>query len=127
MDPVLEDVFVELLVDLPADADIPIVASAPERTWIWSDLHLSDPSVLLGWGRPFRTDDPSVVEIGEAPLAAPQGHLLVGLNVDRVTFEQGCAGLGVCFAHGADQGGHAGILDALRSLPFGRKATMPAW
>ena len=46
---------VELLVDLPAAADVPIVASAPERTWIWSDLHLSDRSVLLGWDRPFRS------------------------------------------------------------------------
>ena len=55
MDPVLENVLVEMLVDLPADADVPIVASAPERTWLWSDLHLSDPSVLLGWGRPFRS------------------------------------------------------------------------
>ena len=55
MDPVLEDVLVELLVDLPADADVPIVASAPERTWLWSDLHLSDASVLPGWGRPFRS------------------------------------------------------------------------
>ena len=53
MDPVLEDVFVELLVDLPTDADVPVVASAPERTWLWSDLHLSDPSVVLGSGRPF--------------------------------------------------------------------------
>ena len=34
MDPVLENVLVELLVDLPADADIPVVASAPERTWL---------------------------------------------------------------------------------------------
>ena len=33
----------------------PIVASAPERTWIWSDLHLSDRLVLLGWDRPFRS------------------------------------------------------------------------
>ena len=55
MDPVLENVLVEVLVELPADADVPIVASAPERTWIWSDLHLSDPWVLLGWGRPFRS------------------------------------------------------------------------
>ena len=53
MDPVLENVLVELLVDLPADADVPIVASVTERTWLWSDLHLSDPSVRLGWGRPF--------------------------------------------------------------------------
>lgn len=49
MDPVLDDVLVELLVDLPADIDVPIVASAPERTWLWSDLHLSDVSVLPGW------------------------------------------------------------------------------
>ena len=55
MDPVLENVLIELLVDLPADADVPIIASAPERTWIWSDLHLSDNSVLLSWGRPFRS------------------------------------------------------------------------
>ena len=53
MDPVLENVFVELLVDLPTDADVPVVASVPERTWLWSDLHLSDPSVVLGSGRPF--------------------------------------------------------------------------
>ena len=53
MDPVLENVLVELLVDLPTDADVPVVANAPERTWLWSDLHLSDPSVLLGSGRPF--------------------------------------------------------------------------
>ena len=59
MDSVLENVLVELLVDLPGDADVPVVASPPERTWIWSDLHLSDPSVLLGWGRPF----PSVEEM----------------------------------------------------------------
>ena len=38
---VLEDVLVELLVTpLPADADVPVIACAPERTWIWSDLHL---------------------------------------------------------------------------------------
>ena len=43
MDPVLENVLVELVVDLPADADVPIVASVTERTWLWSDLHLSDP------------------------------------------------------------------------------------
>ena len=55
MDPVLENVLVEVFVELPADADVPIVASVPERTWIWSDLHLSDPSVLLGRGRPFRS------------------------------------------------------------------------
>ena len=41
--------------DLPADVDVPVVASAPERIWLWSDLYLSAPSVLLGWCRPFRS------------------------------------------------------------------------
>ena len=52
---VLKNVLVELLVDLPADVDLLVVASAPERIWLWSDLHLSDPSVLLGWCRPYRS------------------------------------------------------------------------
>ena len=73
-----------------------------------------------------RTDDPSVVEVEEAPLAAPHGHLLVGLNVNRTAFEQRCAGLGVSLAQGTDQGDHAGILSTLRFLPFGRKTSMPA-
>ncbi len=73
-----------------------------------------------------RTDDPRVVDVEEAPLAAPHGHLLVGLNVNRTAFEQSCAGLGVSFVRGMDQGDHAGILSSLRSLAFGRKTTMPA-
>ena len=73
-----------------------------------------------------RTDDPSVVEVEQAPLAAAQGHLLVGLNVNRTAFEQRCAGLGVSLAQGTDQGDHAGILSTLRLLPFGRKTSMPA-
>ena len=32
---------------------IPIVTSPPEKTWIWSDLHFADPSVLEAFGRPF--------------------------------------------------------------------------
>ena len=73
-----------------------------------------------------RTDDPRVVEVEEAPLAAAHGHLLVGLNVNHTAFEQRCAGLGVSFVRGMDQGDHAGILSSLRSLAFGRKTTMPA-
>ena len=34
-------------------APIPIIRSAPETTWIWSDLHLGDPSVISVFGRPF--------------------------------------------------------------------------
>ena len=40
-----DPILVELLVDLPAETDVPIVGSAPERTGIWSGLNLSEPSV----------------------------------------------------------------------------------
>ena len=36
---------------------IPIISSPPERTWIWSDLHLADRSVLAAWNRPFRNTE----------------------------------------------------------------------
>ena len=36
---------------------IPIISSPPKTTWIWSDLHLADPSMLLAWSRPFRDVD----------------------------------------------------------------------
>ena len=39
---------------LMQEARIPIISSPPERTWIWSDLHLADRSVLAAWNRPFR-------------------------------------------------------------------------
>ena len=39
------------------EAPIPIISSPPERTWIWSDLHLADRSVLAAWNRPFRNAD----------------------------------------------------------------------
>ena len=32
---------------------IPIITSAPESTWLWSDLHLSDPGPLQAFNRPF--------------------------------------------------------------------------
>ena len=34
-------------------AAIPIIETPPERTWIWSDLHLADRSILLVWNRLF--------------------------------------------------------------------------
>ena len=37
-------------------AAIPIIETPPERTWIWSDLHLADRSILLVWNRPFRSE-----------------------------------------------------------------------
>ena len=33
---------------------IPIIDTPVDETWIWSDLHLADRSVLLAWDRPFR-------------------------------------------------------------------------
>ena len=41
--------------DLPANIDVPVGRQrAGERTWILSD-NLSNPSVLLTWGQPFRS------------------------------------------------------------------------
>ena len=45
------------LATLMQEAPIPIISSPPERTWIWSDLHLADRSVLAAWNRPFRNID----------------------------------------------------------------------
>ena len=42
------------LTTLMQNAPIPIISSPPERTWIWSDLHLADRSVLAAWNRPSR-------------------------------------------------------------------------
>ena len=33
---------------------IPVVETDPERTWIWSDLHLGDEGCRVAWQRPFR-------------------------------------------------------------------------
>ena len=33
---------------------IPVISTPPETTWIWSDLHLGDPSMTAAWNRPFR-------------------------------------------------------------------------
>ena len=44
-----------LLATLMQEAPIPIISSPPERTWIWSDLHLADRSVLAASNRPFRS------------------------------------------------------------------------
>ena len=32
---------------------IPVIETPPERTWLWSDLHLSDRGALENFGRPF--------------------------------------------------------------------------
>ena len=32
---------------------IPIITSPPASTWVWSDLHLSDPGPIEAFGRPF--------------------------------------------------------------------------
>ena len=56
------------LATLMQDAPIPIISSPPERTWIWSDLHLADRSALATWNRPFR----NIEEMNH--------HLLEGVN-----------------------------------------------
>ena len=45
------------LATLMRETPIPIISSPPERTWIWSELHLADRSVLAAWNRPFRNID----------------------------------------------------------------------
>ena len=44
--------------------DIPVIDIPPERTWVWSDLHFSDPGALKVFDRPF------------ADVAAVNHHLL---------------------------------------------------
>ena len=38
-------------------AEVPVLDVDPERTWLWSDLHLGDRAVLSAWNRPFRDVD----------------------------------------------------------------------
>ena len=40
---------------LMQNAPIPIINSPPERTWIWSDLHLGDMASITAFDRSFRT------------------------------------------------------------------------
>ena len=50
---------------LPRSA-IPVLKVDPERTWVWSDLHLDDDSVILTGQRPYR----STTAMNRALLAA---------------------------------------------------------
>ena len=43
-----------LVLHLLRTASIPILRPDPERTWVWSDLHLGDPAMIEAWDRPFR-------------------------------------------------------------------------
>ena len=36
-----------------AEEKIPVITVEPERTWVWSDLHLGDESAVAAAGRPF--------------------------------------------------------------------------
>ena len=58
---------------------IPIIQTAPETTWIWSDLHLGDRSMLLAWDRPFRNVDemnrPPAAELEPARRRRRHHHL----------------------------------------------------
>ena len=38
-----------------ARSAIPVLEVDPERTWVWSDLHLDDDSVILTGQRPYRS------------------------------------------------------------------------
>ena len=58
---------------------IPIIQTAPETTWIWSDPHLGDRSMLLAWDRPFRNVDemkrPPAAELEPARRRRRHHHL----------------------------------------------------
>ena len=78
----LENVLGELLVDLPADAGVPVVASAREGTWLWPDWICRTPSVLLGWGRPFGSvegDEPAPPEL-ETPRRIGAGDTVIRMG-----------------------------------------------
>ena len=38
-----------------ARSAIPVIEADPERTWVWSDLHLGDDSVVITGQRPYRS------------------------------------------------------------------------
>ena len=57
-----------------ASEAIPVIEVEPERTWIWSDLHLSDPGVIGAWKRPFR----DVRHMDRELLAAWRRHVRDG-------------------------------------------------
>ena len=48
-----EEPFLTALMD-HRHVDIAALRTPPESTWLWSDLHLSDRTVLEAWKRPFR-------------------------------------------------------------------------
>ena len=54
-----------------ARSAIPVLEVDPERTWIWSDLHLDDDSVILTGHRPYR----STTAMNRALLAAWQASV----------------------------------------------------
>ena len=60
---------------------IPIIRSAPETTWIWSDLHLGDPSVISVFGRPFiEVGAMNAFLLGEWRDRVQAGHTIICLG-----------------------------------------------
>ena len=60
---------------------IPIISSDPETTWIWSDLHLGDPSVISVFGRPFiEVGAMNAFLLGEWCDRVQAGHTIICLG-----------------------------------------------
>ncbi len=60
---------------------IPIIRSDPETTWIWSDLHLGDPSVISVFGRPFiEVGAMNAFLLGEWRDRVQAGHTIICLG-----------------------------------------------
>ena len=106
-----------------AESGAPMVVLTDNRTqmpWAQSLLKAAHGVCFINGDVTFlrpRSNDPTVLE--EAPSASPHGQILVGLNVNRTTFEQLCAPLGACFVRGADEDADVGFLSLLRFGPKG--------
>ena len=60
---------------------IPIIRSDPETTWIWSDLHLGDPSVISVFGGPFNeVGAMNAFLLGEWRDRVQTGHTIICLG-----------------------------------------------
>ena len=101
-----------------AESGAPMVVLTDNRTqmpWAQSLLKAAHGVCFINGDVTFlrpRSNDPTVLD--EAPSASPHGQILVGVNVNRTTFEQLCAPLGACFVRGTDEDADAGFLSVVR-------------
>ena len=109
---------------------IPIIRSDPETSWIWSDLHVGDPSVISVFGRPFAdVDAMNAFLLGEWRDRVQAGHTIICLgdvlhedvwrNESLMNEIRSCPGERVLVL-----GNHDGNADGLRQLGFSVQHTL---